>query len=193
VVTKRKRSQYLDKQQQLELVLAAQEMFKLGEPDVSPTCSEDEDEYEERVGCLDIWQDMDCLTLLREGVLANTGDLGENRRIRRRVNNYCWKEQKLFFKNLIVPKPEERLPLVRQMHEDIGHFGEHWTLAEIRRRYFWHSWTADVRAMVKECRQCQLAKNSGNMRSGDENLKSIPVHDLFYRVALDTAGPLPET
>jgi hypothetical protein len=31
------------------------------------------------------------------------------------------------------------------------------------------------------------------MRSGDEHLKSIPVHDLFYRVALDTAGPLPET
>jgi len=31
------------------------------------------------------------------------------------------------------------------------------------------------------------------MRSGDEHLKSIPVCDLFYRVALDTAGPLPET
>jgi hypothetical protein len=31
------------------------------------------------------------------------------------------------------------------------------------------------------------------VRSGDEHLKSIPVCDLFYRVALDTAGPLPET
>jgi hypothetical protein len=31
------------------------------------------------------------------------------------------------------------------------------------------------------------------MRSGDEELKSIPVCDLFYRVALDTVGPLPET
>jgi transposase InsO family protein len=31
------------------------------------------------------------------------------------------------------------------------------------------------------------------MRSGDKHLKSIPVHDLFYIVALDTAGPLPET
>jgi hypothetical protein len=85
---------------------------------------------------MDIWQDMDCLTLLKEGVLADTGNLEENRRIRRRVSNYFWKEQKLFFKNLVVPRPEERLPLVRQMHEDIGHFGEHRTLAEIRRRYF---------------------------------------------------------
>ncbi len=31
------------------------------------------------------------------------------------------------------------------------------------------------------------------MRSRDEHLKSIPVCDLFYRVALDTAGPLLET
>jgi hypothetical protein len=190
---KRKRPQYLDKQQQLELVLAAQELFELGDPDLSPTGSDDEDECEVRVGCMDIWQDMDCLTLLKEGVLADTGNLEENRRIRRRVSNYCWKEQKLFFKNLVVPRPEERLPLVRQMHEDIGHFGEHRTLAEIRRRYFWHSRTADVRVVVRECQQCQLAKSSGSVRSGDEHLKSIPVHDLFYRIALDTAGPLPET
>jgi len=36
-------------------------------------------------------------------------------------------------------------------------------------------------------------RSSGNIRSGDEQLKSIPVCDLFHRVALDTAGPLPET
>jgi hypothetical protein len=36
-------------------------------------------------------------------------------------------------------------------------------------------------------------KSEGSIRSGDERLKSIPVCDLFYRVALDTAGPLPET
>jgi hypothetical protein len=36
-------------------------------------------------------------------------------------------------------------------------------------------------------------RSSGSIRSGDEQLKNIPVCDLFYRVALDTAGPLPET
>jgi hypothetical protein len=36
-------------------------------------------------------------------------------------------------------------------------------------------------------------KSEGSIRSGDEQLKSIPICDLFYRVALDTAGPLPET
>ncbi len=43
------------------------------------------------------------------------------------------------------------------------------------------------------CQQCQLVRSTGSIRSEDENMKSIPVCELFYRVALDTAGPLPET
>ncbi len=33
----------------------------------------------------------------------------------------------------------------------------------------------------------------GNMRFGIEEMKSILVCDLFYHVAMDIAGPLPET
>jgi len=36
-------------------------------------------------------------------------------------------------------------------------------------------------------------KSEGSICSGDERLKSIPICDLFYRIALDTVGPLPET
>jgi hypothetical protein len=79
------------------------------------------------------------------------------------------------------------------MHEDLGHFGEQRTLAEIRRKYFWHHRIEDVKAVVRSCQQCQLVRNKGSIRSGDEQLKSIPICDLFHRVALDTAGPLPET
>ncbi len=70
--------------------------------------------------------------LLKEGVLSDALDFEESKRIRKRASNYCWKEQKLFFKTLLVPKPEERVSLVRQMHEDLGHFGEQRMLAEIR-------------------------------------------------------------
>jgi len=66
-------------------------------------------------------------------------------------------------------------------------------LAEIHQRYFWHHRTEDVKAVVRRCQQCQLVKSKGSIRSGDEQLKSIPICDLFHRVALDTAGPLPET
>jgi hypothetical protein len=43
------------------------------------------------------------------------------------------------------------------------------------------------------CQQCQLVKSTGSIRSEDEVMKSIPVCELFCRVALDIAGPLPET
>jgi hypothetical protein len=38
-----------------------------------------------------------------------------------------------------------------------------------------------------------MLKRMGSIHSEDEELKSIPVCDLFYRVAMDTVGPLPET
>jgi len=120
-------------------------------------------------------------------------DLEESKRARKRVSNYYWKEQRLYFKGLFVPKPEERMSLVSQMHEDLGHFREQRTLAEICRRYFWHHRTEDVKVVVRSCQQCQLVRSKGSIRSGDEQLKSIPIYDLFHRVALDTTGPLPET
>jgi hypothetical protein len=193
VALKRRRPQYYDKRQQLELVLAAQEPSKFGDPDLSPTELDEEEGYGAKHNCDDIWQDMECLRLIREGTLSDALDYHECRRIRKRAGNYCWKEQKFFFKTLLVPKPEERLSLVKQMHKDLGHFGEQRTLAEVQRRYFWHSRTTDVKAMVKGCEQCQLVRSSGSITSGDEQLKSIPICDLFHRVALDTAGPLPET
>jgi len=82
---------------------------------------------------------------------------------------------------------------IRMAHEDLGHSNEQRLLAEICRRYFWHCRTKDIKSMVRSCQQCQLVKSEGSIRSGDERLKSIPVCDLFYRVAMDTVGPLPKT
>jgi hypothetical protein len=92
-----------------------------------------------------------------------------------------------------MPKPEERIALVSQMHEDLGHFMEQITLAEICRRYFWHNRIDCVKTVVKMCQQCQLVKSVGSICSGDEELKTIPICDLFHRVAMDIVGPLLET
>ncbi len=35
-------------------------------------------------------------------------------------------------------------------------------------------------------------KSVGSVCSGDEELKTIPICDLFHRIAIDTVGPLPE-
>jgi len=79
------------------------------------------------------------------------------------------------------------------MHEVLGHSGEERILAEVCRRYFWHNRTQDVKAIVRLCQHCQMVKRMGSIRSEDEELKSIAVCDLFYTIAMDTAGPLPET
>jgi hypothetical protein len=168
-------------------------LSEFGDHELSPTQSEGEEDHEVRSSYVDIWEDANYLMFLKEGVLPDAVDYGEAKRIRKRASNYCWKEQKLFFKALLVPKSEERVFLVRQMHEDLGHFGEQRTLAEVRRKYFWHCRIEDVKSVVRSCQQCQLVKSEGSVRSGDERLKSISVCDLFYRVAMDTTGPLPET
>jgi hypothetical protein len=38
-----------------------------------------------------------------------------------------------------------------------------------------------------------MVRKMGSIRSNDEELKSIPVCDLFYKIAMDTTRPLPET
>ncbi len=83
--------------------------------------------------------------------------------------------------------------LVVQMHKDLGHFGEERMLAEVCRRYFWHNRTEDVKTVVRVCQQCQMVRRIGSIRSEDEELKSIPVCDMFYRVAMDNTGPLLKT
>jgi hypothetical protein len=109
MLPKRRRPQYFDKRQQLDLVLAAQELSEFGDHELSPTESDEEEDYGVKSSCVDIWGDADCLTLLREGVFPDATDFEESKRIRKRASNYCWKEQNLFFKTLLVPKPEERV------------------------------------------------------------------------------------
>jgi hypothetical protein len=167
MVSKRRRPQHFGRRQQMELVLAAQELSEVGDHELGPTESDHEEDHAVKPGCIDIWEDTSCLMLLKEGVLPETVDFEEGKRIRKRASNYCWKEQKLFFKTLLIPKPEDRVSLVRRMHEDLGHFGEKRTLIEIRQRYFWHNRTVDVKAIVRGCQQCQLVRSSGSLCSGN--------------------------
>jgi len=194
VMLKRRRPHYYDKQQQLELVLAARKLFESGEHDLISTGSDEEDKYGTNTRNNDIWKDVTCMNLLQEGILPDTVDPMESKKARKRILNYHWQDQSFYFKGLFMPKSEDRMGLVVQMHKDLGHFGEERTLVEICRRYFWHNRTEDVKTVVKVCQQCQMVRRMGSIiRSEDEELKSIPICDLFYRVAMDIAGPLPET
>jgi hypothetical protein len=150
---------YYNRRQQLELVLAAREMSGIGDCEVKAAVEEEGVE----VRGSNIWQDATCMALLREGMLPEMIELEEGKRARKRVEHYCWKEQKLFFKGLYVPRPEERRSLVVQMHEDLGHSGEQKILTEICRKYFWHHRTEDVKSVVRSCQQCQLVRSEGSI------------------------------
>jgi hypothetical protein len=133
---KKERFRYYDRQHQLELALPVQELSESDVFKFSSIESNDEEDHEMGTRCIDIWEDAIYLGMLKEGILPDAVNPEESKRARKRAINYCWKEQRLYFKGLYVPKPEERMPLVIQMHEDLGHFGEQRMLTEICRRYF---------------------------------------------------------
>ncbi len=111
--------------------MAIQELFEFGDHKLGHTKSNEEETYDMDIKNINIWKDATCLGLLKENKLSDIVDLEESKRARKRITNYCWKEQKLYFKGLSVPKPEDKMTLVIQMHEDLGHFGEQKTLAKI--------------------------------------------------------------
>jgi hypothetical protein len=80
---------YYDKRQQLELVLAAQRLSELGNREVDPIGSGEEEDCGGETKDTDIWKDATCLVLLEEGMLPDTIELEEGKRARKRANNYC--------------------------------------------------------------------------------------------------------
>ncbi len=130
-VMKKAKTRYYDQKQQLELVLAAQGLLEDDGHENNDARSGGEEVYADDISKTDIWEDAVCMGLLKEGFIPDTVDLQEAKRAKKRAKQYCWKDEKLYFKGLYVPKPEDRLKLVTQMHKDLGHFGEQRTLAEI--------------------------------------------------------------
>jgi hypothetical protein len=47
--------------------------------------------------------------------------------------------------------------------------------------------------VVKACKECQMVKCTRSIRFDVEDLKNIPICDLFYKVALDITEPLLKT
>jgi len=74
---------------------------------------------------------------------------------------------------------------------DISMKEGHWL--KLKRGFFGMIKQNLVRMVVRQCQCYQLAKSSKNIKYDIEEMKSIHVCDLFYKVALDTVGPLPKT
>ncbi len=95
-------------------------------------------------------------------------------RAKKRIMKYHWSKDPLFFQNLVVPKPIECRMSIEKIHEVIGHFGAMRTLAEVKKRLFWHDKIEVIKKFNNACDKCQLTKQFGNMRFGIEEMKIFP-------------------
>ncbi len=108
----RRRPQFYDKQQQLELALEAQRLLETEGHGAPSESSDEKEECEIGSGNSDIWEDSNCMELLQTRVLPATVDPMESKRVKKKVLNYHWQGQALYFRNRLVPRPEDRLGLV---------------------------------------------------------------------------------
>ncbi len=91
--------------------MASQRLLEVGEHDFQ-SADFDEEECGADLRSSDIWEDVSCMELLQGGMLLAIVDPLESKRARKRILNYHWQGQSLYFKGLLVPKPEDRIGLV---------------------------------------------------------------------------------
>ncbi len=111
-------------------MLAIQGLSKFGDHDLDHIDFDEEKCWTDTTD-IDIWKDTTCKELLSVGILPNIVDFEESKRARKKIINYHWQDQRPYFKGLFIPKPEERMALIIQMNEDLGHYGKQRTLAKI--------------------------------------------------------------
>jgi hypothetical protein len=88
------------------------------------------------------------MAILNGGQILTECSLQDNTKIKKRTLQYQWDHDKFMFKELWMPRLDERNQLILDSHEEIGHFGKGHTLVEIDKRYFWHNRIEYVRSVV---------------------------------------------
>lgn len=93
---------------------------------------------------------------------------------------------------LVIPR--SRVPeVLRKLHDETsgGHFGIKKTLEKVRERFYWVNCKEDVKDW---CRKCRLCASSNGPRGGRRApMRQYNVGSPLERVAIDIAGPFPET
>lgn len=103
-----------------------------------------------------------------------------------------WHGDRTVTKQLIIPnalQPE----ILKMIHDDAvsGHLGIKRTLARLRNRFYWVNCDAAVAKWCNECQICQTRKGPAIKQKAP--MKQYIVGAPLERVAIDIAGPFPET
>ena len=141
----------------------------------------------------DVWDDQLVMYLLRTGEHAPDSSAAEQRRAARRAQYYTMQNDLLFRRMhdgsvRIVPKPDQRAEIVRQIHEDNGHYGAARTAHLVTSMYWWYGVAAQVRHHCSHCAVCDRSR--APLSVDNPQLQPLPVMGLFYRWGVDLAGPI---
>jgi transposase InsO family protein len=151
----------------------------------------------------DIAEDYGVLHFLATGKPPEEASTVEARRIRRRASNYYFDTNEKPFdwtpkhvtlmKNAgekypprIVPWKEDRLDIIKEMHDTMGHYGIVRTFNLVKERYYWQGMYEDVLAYVKYCPTCQMRTAS---TSKTHDFTPVAVQGAFHTVGIDITGP----
>jgi len=144
----------------------------------------------------DVWVDMPVMHYIIQGSVPEDMPAHEKQRIQRRARVYKYEAGVLYravtqddgrtdFK--VVPHPDKRTDLVKQAHEQHGHFGVKRTTALLLPYYWWAGLGQHVKHFVKRCTLCDRVNNAFNASA--PQLQPLPVQGIFYRWGVDLAGP----
>jgi hypothetical protein len=146
---------------------------------------------------LDIWLDLPTLSYIQSGEFPGDIPTPTRRRVLRRARNYRWQDNTL--SRLlpagalrVVPPPDARPALIRQIHERCGHFGERRTVHLLLLTYWWQGLGTDVASVLKTCEVCDRV-NTATFNAPQPDLNSLPIEGLFYRWGVDLCGPFDTT
>ena len=160
----------------------------------------------------DIWEDDDTLNYLLTGALDPNWSKLQVERVRRRAQSYRFSDGVVIHhlnengeeesrtcdgvllrilaggETRVVPEPQQRDNLVREIHDFTGHWGEKRTVHLLKRTYWWAGMYKTAQDGVASCPQCDRTKASFSVKMS--GMKSLPIMGLGYRWSLDFAGPL---
>ena len=132
--------------------------------------------------------------------LLNTGQLvvpqkDDAARIKKQAKMRAWTNKGVVKKAgnglsaRVVPLPANRLDLIREAHEDCGHFGVKRTESLLVQKYTWPGLREDMKAYIGGRLPCKAANAKFQT---DPQLHSIVVESKSWtRVGINFAGPFP--
>ena len=130
----------------------------------------------------DIWRDKDALQYLHKQEFPVGTDPAKAQRVQRRARRYTLQAGVLYRRMpdgtlRQVPQPAQRAALIRDTHEQTGHFGARRTCNLVATSYWWYGMGREIADLVRTCEACDRVRASFNAHH--PVLTPLPIEGLF--------------